>query len=109
MGKESDVARCLRCGAGNEWIEGKVLNEPAAPQSSDGWIPVGERLPKIGDPEIDGPCDGTKVLFLHDGSVYTGWPVYPPDQWEMSEGGLGIFSGVTHWMPLPSPPEKDKP
>ena len=81
----------------------------AAPQSSDGWIPVGERLPKIGVPEIDGPCDGTSVLFLHDGSVYTGWPVYPPDQWEMSEGGLGIFSGVTHWMPFPSPPEKDKP
>ena len=65
------------------------------------WIPVSERLPKIGDPEYDGPCDGVEVLFLHDGSVYSGWPVYPPDQWEMSEGGMGIFSGVTHWMRKP--------
>jgi len=30
------MAKCLRCGAGNEWIEGNVPNEPPPSRASRG-------------------------------------------------------------------------
>lgn len=57
------------------------------------WIPVTERLPE----------DGVRVLTSHDdGIVRLG----------MNKGGFGAvvnrqhrFAEVTHWMPLPEPPD----
>jgi hypothetical protein len=28
------MAKCLRCGAGNEWLEGRIRDEPRAPPGS---------------------------------------------------------------------------
>ncbi|MBR3753372.1 MAG: DUF551 domain-containing protein [Ruminiclostridium sp.] len=50
------------------------------------WISVQERL----------PGDGAGVLvFLDTGAMYISW------QWR----GKWDEKGVTHWMPLPKPPE----
>src|SRR5882762_10042173 len=59
--KAKTVARCLRCGAGNEWIEGKVRDEPATPPAlpdeAGGIVQRLERLAghdSIRGEEIDG-------------------------------------------------------
>lgn len=62
------------------------------------WIPVNERLPKnfmnvlIWD-KIDGDT------FTGHYSKYDGWTI---DGWEDADEPFEI----THWMPLPEPPEK---
>ena len=55
------------------------------------WIPVGERLPEIEDDVL--VFDGTVNIgsFDSDGRWY---------DFEMMS-----ISGVTHWRPLPAPPE----
>ena len=60
------------------------------------WIPVEEQLPD----------DGVEVLVsVDENSDDCGYHVclYRGDEWVRSESGY-IF-GVTHWMPLPEPPE----
>jgi len=68
------------------------LNSPETP---DGWIACGERLPKVGD----------VVLISIDGFISVGESV-------RSWGGYRYFTSVetgreltaTHWQPLPAPP-----
>ena len=72
------------------------------------WIPVTERLPKGGNGE---DLSENVIAYLNNGEiaeVCTGW--CNGDQWWLIYGdrdthtawGLGA---VTHWMPLPDPPE----
>ena len=59
------------------------------------WIPVSERLPEEGE-EV--------VVAVEGGFVY-------PDTFDcVSEGILHFYDScnVTHWMPLPEPPEVEK-
>jgi hypothetical protein len=57
-----------------------------------------------------------RVAFIHDGDVYSGWPVTPEDGdvtdhfgengvlWESSSDFVhGLFSNVTHWIEWPVP------
>lgn len=63
------------------------------------WIPVAERLPKSGERVI---VARTKVkdqpLFVEQGALMVNgwWKVYGTNT-----------KAVTHWMPLPEPPEVD--
>ena len=73
----------------------KALNEPSSPrvEAAHNWISVKDRLPFRGDYVIiQGGCgylSREDVWFtLMEGSPHR------PIQWE-----------VTHWMPLPDPPE----
>ena len=74
------------------------------------WIPVTERLPERGD----------KVDIWIDGHRVTDWWLdwYAPDDEELFwySGRSNIFEvesiphsvgKITHWMPLPPPPEND--
>lgn len=59
------------------------------------WIPVSERLPENED----------EVLVYSD---YYGWQVaiYSSDgYWLLIE--RGVLIGISHWRPLPEPPEKE--
>ena len=69
------------------------------------WISVKDRLPER---------DGTylcRYSFEHDGQrsgmMFTGCVDYyatdPEPHWQ--NAGIGLY--VTHWMPLPEPPEED--
>jgi len=60
------------------------------------WIPVSERLPKENAPVLVlTVLGGMFVDFIHGKSVVTG----NPDFYELD------IEDVTHWMPLPTPPE----
>ncbi len=76
-----------------------------------GWIPVGERLPK----------EYETVLVATDGGVTAAEIRLPDDECDMNEPWWMVFKDrrersvswagfvklrdVTHWMPLPEPPE----
>jgi len=64
----------------------------------DGWIPVSERLPEA----------EAHVLVWADGTVQA---QYRPDslkyRWDCDTYGLSADE-VTHWRPLPAPPEEGK-
>ena len=60
------------------------------------WVPVSERLPKENAPVLVlTVLGGMFVDFIHGKSVVTG----NPDFYELD------IEDVTHWMPLPTPPE----
>ena len=56
------------------------------------WIPVSERLPNKGD-----------EVLVYNGEFYLA--ERHSDYWDTLEG---FIEGVTHWMPLPSPPEAEE-
>lgn len=57
------------------------------------WISVKDRLPK---PQ-------TEVLAFRRGIMYFAWYDNEIGKWSSDEWGL--LDAVTHWMPLPEPPE----
>ena len=67
-------------------------------EAAQRWIPVSERLPQI----------GVRVLFYNNfiTNIHKGW--FSGDEWTSD---IGIFYNgdklkrITHWMPLPEPPE----
>ena len=67
-------------------------------EAAQRWIPVSEGLPEI----------GVRVLFYNNfiKNIHKGW--YSGDEWTSD---IGIFYNgdklkrITHWMPLPQPPE----
>jgi len=64
------------------------------------WIPVGERLPE----------EDEKVLLFalelfYDTQVDCG--VYSDGEWQIITNGGWDSCDVTHWQPLPKPPENE--
>jgi hypothetical protein len=66
------------------------------------WIPVGEKLPDervkvltCGDDPVEGPF--TLIGLREPASIFG------PAHWHLP--GFSEFGPVTHWQPLPSPPE----
>ena len=63
------------------------------------WIPCSERLPEIGARALICAVDGcrTTARYCADG------------EWHLTTGGfLHDSNVVTHWMPLPEPPEMEE-
>ena len=74
------------------------------PQDTKTWVSVKERLPE----------SGQSLMFLNTlGIHFFGWC----DDFNTMASNMRFFcdatqeieTGVTHWMPLPSPPVEDKP
>ena len=96
--------------AAQRWHVVKECNDVATPidvalrkriaelEPAQRWIPVSERLPQI----------GVRVLFYNNfiTNIHKGW--FSGDEWTSD---IGIFYNgdklkrITHWMPLPEPPE----
>ena len=68
----------------------RLLNEEPSP-----WIPVSERLPEVGVQVLCAmPGGGVEVMRKRE---HDGW-------WEWWGGDIDQLA-ITHWMPLPAPPE----
>ena len=66
-------------------------------QAAQRWIPVTEELPE----------PSTEVLVLTDaGGIRQGYIGHATGHW--CSGGFVMVPTVTHWMPLPAPPEEKK-
>ena len=105
--------KCKRCGANENRIHGFCSMECetawyyeddirdltariAELEAERHWIPVSERLPEENAPVLVlTVLGGMFVDFIHGKSVVTG----NPDFYELD------IEDVTHWMPLPTPPE----
>lgn len=67
------------------------------------WVSVEERLP-------DSQADVLVVAFWHENwQTMIGWHSDTSKKWRViTPHGEMEPGGVTHWMPLPEPPEKDE-
>ncbi|EHP7905895.1 DUF551 domain-containing protein [Escherichia coli] len=92
-----DLARAIRKGPDMPTVQGG--NYPVTP---DGWISCSERMPDDGQHVII-LCDGAFVLYAQyrDGEFF-----------DVVRNGEEFFEtqsrNVTHWMPLPEPPQEVK-
>ncbi len=71
------------------------------------WIPVTERLPEPGQSVLIVIDNGVSVFHVEKARHY-------PDvlQWTTDDGGYyhgDKYGWVTHWKPLPQPPEEAQP
>ena len=95
-----------------EELHPELHNRIEAPMSEQKWIPVSERLPEI---------DESKPMYLRDVRLIAAWDggmaemCYRRNYYAKTEKGRqprfewqGRVSPwkVTHWRPLPAPPEK---
>jgi len=78
-----------------------AAKELARLASSRRWIPVGERLPENREDRV--------LVLMDDGSVGVAWDILrlPVDKYLCSswDDRISSYDAVTHWMPLPEPPE----
>ncbi|EBN8809870.1 DUF551 domain-containing protein [Salmonella enterica] len=84
-----DLARAIRKGPDMPTVQGG-----SSPVTPDGWIPVSERMPEPYEYVLvtDG-FDGCEVMRVNtDGYWGPAKSLYP--------------GGITHWMPLPEPPQE---
>ena len=57
-------------------------------------------------PIASAPFDGTRVLLFREGWVEHTAAAYWDMNWrEWITVGGNVFTGPTHWMPLPEPPK----
>lgn len=82
--------------SGQQQREGELLLLAAAAALDKGrWIPVSERMPDHTNTVIVGDEHG--VWFANRENKLAGW-------WDTCGGGM--MENVTHWMPLPEPPQQ---
>ncbi len=78
----------------------RLQTEFDAMKAKHRWIPVSERLPEYHE----------RVVFFGGGEMTTHIGYYVPElpQWTAEDGGYYHEKNaavITHWMPLPEPPE----
>ncbi|EFN7876349.1 TPA: DUF551 domain-containing protein [Escherichia coli] len=101
-----DLARAIRKGPDMPTVQGG--NSPVTP---DGWISCSERMPEMGErqcyvlaadfknnyqPNIPNTQVGVYVDWFNDGNP----------TWDDGDGEDLYLKEVTHWMPLPEPPQE---
>jgi Lar family restriction alleviation protein len=95
---ESLVAKsvsCYDCGGSGAYNVDKLKAIKAWNTRADGWISVEDRLPK----------KNTLVLAINSlEGIYTS--IFNEKGWGVS--GYGYMKNITHWMPLPEPPDTRK-
>jgi hypothetical protein len=98
LGSVAKCPRCPKCGADcDEWIieHGYIQSVFASRQM---WVPAARRMPKVGEPVLASGRDGCMVAWFDGRHWWT----------RVHRGEVLAAYGVTHWMPLPAPPQTDK-
>ena len=83
------MAKCLRCGAGNEWIEGDSRKAPLSFNASV------SRWKKLADVK---PEKKLKALFMRDGEIFQGWWSVRHECFYTRE--KVVIEKVELWMPI---------
>lgn len=87
----------------------RYAEEIAVAQDRTRWIPVTERLPEANEFEEVG---GMSKVVLGIAKNDSGFSLFNPCLCVYLSDGRWIFRGkpvtVTHWMPLPEPPEEER-
>ena len=81
----------------------RYLTRACVAENRARWVPVGERLPDFGDDganTVDVWADGKRIPDCFRSGYDDGWGWYQRDDWCELDG-----MDVTHWRPLPAPPE----
>ena len=82
----------------------RLSNEPLT-----GWVSVEERLPDVGEICLFyTPCDGFMGIGFYDGRD----DYQHKDKWKIITAMRStkiLTKKVTHWMPLPAPPDRRPP
>ena len=65
------------------------------------WIPVSERLPEV----EEYACSVSVLVFRNGYTVAEAWYDFEEENWHKSNAIGMLIDGVTHWMPLPEPPD----
>ena len=91
---------CLKAKGLECSVLGKVIDMLKAAPAAEvvKWIPVTERLPGF---EIE------RVLVMTKGNFILGYPKMDTDRY-INGRWVRYGDNVTHWMPLPEPPEEDE-
>ncbi|EOZ4096643.1 DUF551 domain-containing protein [Escherichia coli] len=83
------------------WLEGDSYRDGNCPVTLDAWISCSERMPKeTGD-----------IIVVSDGIVMSGISYSRRDGFYIAALEYDDdepIGGVTHWMPLPEPPQEVK-
>ena len=95
--------RCKQCGQGYEYDECHRISLTAAQwallRNPPRWIPVAERLPEENTDVLVSVDENSDDCGMHVCDYYDG---------KFLRADAGYIWGVTHWMPLPEPPEVTK-
>jgi len=74
------------------------------------WVSVGDRMPEERPGRFEGEMESDFVLCCAKSEEETiidiGYTVN--GEWECESGYVNDCCEVTHWMPLPAPPEEDE-
>ena len=97
--------------SGNRRAEYKIIKvNPVRPTMDNTWIPCSERLP-----ETDGQYlvanKATGWIGVYNFSRVKNFPYFGPQGnawWRLDDDWYPQSCNVTHWMPLPEPPEEEQ-
>ncbi|MHB4739891.1 DUF551 domain-containing protein [Klebsiella pneumoniae] len=83
------------------------------PAQSQGWIPVSERMPEMGEHQCYVLAADFKNHYWPNipntqVGVYGDWFADGNPTWDDGDGEDLHLKEVTHWMPLPNPPKEEK-
>jgi hypothetical protein len=94
---------CQVCGTDCITVEEQIAEKDAtiatlkAKLAACEWISVDERLP-----------DGTQNVIVFCGRPIVGWFDSKGNLWRHNNNLIIMTNPVTHWMPLPNPPQQER-
>lgn len=95
---------CADCGSGTALSGSRDRTVEVWNKRTSGWISVRDRLPE----EIFGESETVLVIAKMSHLGISGYSENYYLAWTVNREWMGCKGTVTHWMPLPDPPEGEK-
>lgn len=108
-GQKMLAESCEKCAAEHEQLA-KWLEELKRRREAETWIPCSERLPEQSEEGQQPNVKCSDCVMVTDGRLIH-MAYFVNDSWCFADCGEVselVEYKVTHWMPLPEPPEKER-